>query len=505
MIAHILTGQSLTVLLDGRTIAIPRSHANFDGILEATLAGTVDELRELIDVKATVANWANGKITVIDRELRYNGVPLNTSLTRKIIDFVRDGDERLAEPLCNFLDKVQQNPSFRAVSGLYDWVAASEMPIHPDGDILAWKIVKPDFHDYYSGKFDHSPGKVVEQPRNQCDENPDQTCSAGIHFCSFKYLPSYGVSGEKKIMLVKINPADVVAIPREYDTAKGRCCKLTVLQEVPTPEDFFPTRTVYFEPAPKFEVGQKWKDCDGDIMEITDIDKAVGRITATLNGVGEYNFDFEGDSYSGGYLKLVQMLKEEEEEEVIEEPVAPKYQLGQRWVCRDGQVREITELRYNDILYLDHGPCVFVENGRQYRGALEGQEAPQDLITLLRFKVGQVWEDDDGDEQLIVAVDIEKGEVRTVCENDGNNPFTFDLNGKECCLSLNHLVTDTVIDWTKPLETTEGVAMYLTQIEEDGPFAIVSNFPATFVTGNFFNLTTGVRFRGSSPTLRNVS
>ena len=33
-------------------------------------------------------------------------------------------------------------------------------------------------------------------------------------------------------MAVKIDPADVVSIPTDYNNAKGRCCKYTVMSEI---------------------------------------------------------------------------------------------------------------------------------------------------------------------------------------------------------------------------------------------------------------------------------
>jgi hypothetical protein len=33
-------------------------------------------------------------------------------------------------------------------------------------------------------------------------------------------------------MILKINPADVVSIPADYNGAKGRCCKYTVVAQV---------------------------------------------------------------------------------------------------------------------------------------------------------------------------------------------------------------------------------------------------------------------------------
>ena len=282
MFAHVLTTQGLTVLLDSRPIAIPRSHVNFDEIVEHLNDNNPDELRRLLDVKQSVSDFTQGKIEIHDRVLTYGGQELNTSLTSKILEFMRAGDVNLAAPLINFLDKLMLNPSHRAVQGLYDWVAVSNMPIAEDGDLYAWKIVNADYFDYYSQTLDHSPGNIVTQTRNMCDEDPDQTCSNGIHFCSFGYLSNYHAGDDsRRVMLVKINPADVVAIPRDYGTAKGRCCKLTVIQQVPQDdlEDFFPTRMVYVPPKPTFQVGQVWRDSAGDKITITSVSdtEIVGR------------------------------------------------------------------------------------------------------------------------------------------------------------------------------------------------------------------------------------
>ena len=39
-------------------------------------------------------------------------------------------------------------------------------------------------------------------------------------------------------MLLKINPADVVSIPIDYNNSKGRCCRYEVIKELPMPKDF---------------------------------------------------------------------------------------------------------------------------------------------------------------------------------------------------------------------------------------------------------------------------
>jgi hypothetical protein len=71
--------------------------------------------------------------------------------------------------------------------------------------------------------------------RNKVDDNQNNTCSSGLHFCSENYLRSFG--GDRTV-IVKINPRDVVSIPTDYDNSKGRACRYEVIGEVGVnPED----------------------------------------------------------------------------------------------------------------------------------------------------------------------------------------------------------------------------------------------------------------------------
>jgi len=273
-IPFVLSDTSLTVVLDGAPQAIPASHPSWAEILNLVQAPYADEdyLRTLIDVGKSIENFCSGQIVVENRQLTYAGKVLNTGLTRKIIQFMQEGKDEMIAPLVSFLDRVMQNPSHRAVNGLYDWVSRSGMPITSDGYILAWKIVDGDFMDYYSGTLDHTPGNVVKQPRNMCDEDPNATCSAGIHFCSFDYLPKYQNNADRRVLLVQIDPANVVAIPKEYGIAKGRCCELTVIREVPEDriEHFFPKAELH-DVQLAFGVGQIWETRDGDHVTIVNV------------------------------------------------------------------------------------------------------------------------------------------------------------------------------------------------------------------------------------------
>lgn len=156
---------------------------------------------------------------------------LHNSITTRIIQMLREGFDIL--PMSLFLENLMNNPSYRAVNELYVFLEKGNLPITEDGHFLAYKRVRADYKDCHSGTFDNSVGNTLEMPRNQVDEDKNRTCSAGLHFCSRSYLGSYnsGTSGFRTIIL-KINPADVVAIPADYNDAKGRTCKYTVIGEL---------------------------------------------------------------------------------------------------------------------------------------------------------------------------------------------------------------------------------------------------------------------------------
>jgi hypothetical protein len=135
------------------------------------------------------------------------------------------------EPLVAFMENLMTNPSKRAVDELYGFLEKNSLPITPDGHFLAYKKVRQNYFDCHTGKMDNSVGKVVEMERNEVDDNKDQTCSAGLHFCSQEYLPHFG-GGDSRVVIVKINPRDVVSIPVDYNNAKGRACRYEVIGEV---------------------------------------------------------------------------------------------------------------------------------------------------------------------------------------------------------------------------------------------------------------------------------
>jgi hypothetical protein len=133
--------------------------------------------------------------------------------------------------MVNFMHNLMKNPSKRSVDELYGFLEKNNLPLTPDGHFLAYKKVRRDFKDIHSGTMDNSPGTIVEMERNQVDDNKDQTCSTGLHFCGLSYLDHFGGS-DSRVVIVKIDPADVVSIPSDYNGAKGRACRYEVIGEM---------------------------------------------------------------------------------------------------------------------------------------------------------------------------------------------------------------------------------------------------------------------------------
>lgn len=288
-IAYTATATTLTLVVNFRPTVVPSSHPNFRRLIEMARDPNTTEadIVPLLDIPSAINTFTGGDITVHNGRLFYRGSEVKNNLATLILNFVKSGDHAAAEPFKKFLYNCRQNPDLALVDTIYDWCVKGNMPITPDGELLAWKIVGKDWMSLRGGKrgrLRHQIGDVVSEPREECDPNRNQTCSSGIHFCSLEYLEKGqyggGLTGGNRIIAVVINPADITAIPTDYNLSKGRCCKLRVVGEVEGRKvpDFYGNARVYggwtdgrlaniaqAGTTSAFAVGQRWYNRNGDI------------------------------------------------------------------------------------------------------------------------------------------------------------------------------------------------------------------------------------------------
>jgi hypothetical protein len=226
--ASIVGPTFITVMMDGKTHTINGDHMHYDAIREALKNKDHARVESLINVRQAVIKYAAGKVTVDGDRVMYGDHEIKGSVVQRILAMIREGFD--PQPMVRFLQNLMANPSKRAVDELYGFLESTALPITEDGCFLAYKKVNDNYRDFYTGTMDNSVGTVVEMPRNQVDDERGRTCSYGLHFCSLSYLPHYH-GGHGRVMIVKINPADVVSIPSDYNNAKGRACRYEVIGE----------------------------------------------------------------------------------------------------------------------------------------------------------------------------------------------------------------------------------------------------------------------------------
>jgi hypothetical protein len=232
---YLIQGSNVVVVIDNQPHTISKTHITYTKVVEAIKAQDWDLVRDIIEPKKVVLNYGQGHVSIQGDTFFWKGNEMHNALTTRMVQMLGEGFP--IEPLVLFMENLMANPSKRAVTELYGFLENNSLPITPDGHFLAYKKVREDYKDIHSGTMDNSVGQIVEMERNEVDDDKDRTCSTGLHFCSESYLPHFGRSSGDRVVILKINPADVVSIPSDYNNAKGRACRYEVIGELAVEAD----------------------------------------------------------------------------------------------------------------------------------------------------------------------------------------------------------------------------------------------------------------------------
>lgn len=127
-----------------------------------------------------------------------------------------------------FFNRLAKNPSKRVFETLFMFLKHNCIKLLPNGSVLAYKSVRPDMFDHFTGKIENKVGATITMPRNQVNDNPKETCSYGLHVGSLEYAQKF--HGGEVIVEVEVAPEDFVSVPVDYDGQKARTCAYTVLR-----------------------------------------------------------------------------------------------------------------------------------------------------------------------------------------------------------------------------------------------------------------------------------
>jgi len=231
---YIKTQTGFAGLADGKPFTVADTHPCFGEIEQAIRNNNEQLVHQLINrstMLATNPHVVHQRVEVdpVAGVIYVDGLPIENTLVSRVISMALEGYQ--IESMVAFIDNLYQNPSKKTIDRIYAWLEAGEMPITDDGHFIAYKRVNNDLTSFYDNTTKHVVGEVTAMERYRCDDRTEETCSTGLHFCSYGYLSKY-YSGMGRILVLKINPADVVAIPDDYGTSKGRACKYLVVGEL---------------------------------------------------------------------------------------------------------------------------------------------------------------------------------------------------------------------------------------------------------------------------------
>lgn len=235
-VPYIETNGGVSAYLCGRQYIVSKEVKYFADFLKAIVEGDEEGALEIHTSslkRMTEAVTLTPEISVLEGRILYNGEPVDPVISERMVAMLEE--KKPMQYMVNFLENLMQNPSWRATMQLYPFLEFGRNPITPDGCFLAYKAVRENFFDIHSGKFDNSIGAKPSMARNRVDEDPNRTCSNGLHVCSFDYLPHFS-HANGHVMVVKVNPRDVVAIPADYHNTKMRVSTYEVVAEY---KDFY--------------------------------------------------------------------------------------------------------------------------------------------------------------------------------------------------------------------------------------------------------------------------
>ena len=235
-----ITENNISVYYNGTLYPpINKTHPNFLQIKELIKLGEWEKVPSLLDLSSAVKKYLSEHkdVELKDGVILFKGKVLENLITRRTLELMKEGFS--FKHLLNFIEKLQNNPSYRAVQELYKFLEHQSLPITEDGCFLAYKAVRNDYKDIFSGTIDNSVGKVVEITRNMVDEDKARHCSHGLHVGAIKYVKQYGhfndgqiPEGHNRLLVVKVNPADAVCVPEDHNCTKLRVCKYEVVGEI---------------------------------------------------------------------------------------------------------------------------------------------------------------------------------------------------------------------------------------------------------------------------------
>ena len=237
---YITNANAIILLLStGEKIRVEKTDKNYAKILKTFELSKDEQESAVNEIINPITKILSKGFNINGDEVSYQGESLPKALQTKVISIVRDGLP--IEHFEKFWTKLRENPSAQSVAELTDFLSYKELPITEDGDLIAYKGVMLDYFSSTgnkdtrvisgtvneAGQIYNGVGEVIEVARNCVDDDRTNECSFGLHCGSLDYARGFA----SRLILGKVNPKDVVSVPKDCSFQKCRVSKYEVVAD----------------------------------------------------------------------------------------------------------------------------------------------------------------------------------------------------------------------------------------------------------------------------------
>lgn len=244
---YAINTEAIILFINGKNIRIEKTDKKYPKILQVFQLPKdqqESEVEAILNsvVKAEDIIKETEGFDIQGDEIFYKGEKLPKAFTDKVLSIITDGLP--LEHFERFWENLEKNPSYHVVNetGFFEFLEYRELPITEDGCFLAYRGVG---HEYWSlsgdpstkvlqgitnssGQIFNGIGEVIEVKRNEVNDDRSVHCAKkSLHIGSLDYAKNWG----PKVVVVKVNPMDVVVVPNDCSSQKCRVSKFEVISD----------------------------------------------------------------------------------------------------------------------------------------------------------------------------------------------------------------------------------------------------------------------------------
>jgi len=239
----IISNTTLTILpTSGQATVVSADHPKFAMIRDAVSYGEWERALKMAnpapEITKTFAGHLNGHNVTIDRitnQITIDSHPLPDLVTQKALDFVSRGLS--IDSVACFLSRLANNPSYQSRLQALLFLERTGFALMSTGHVLGYRGLTTNWLDRHSYSVNNQPGRQgwISMARQQVDDDRDVACSTGYHIGSFEYANNWRAGG--KLIVCAVDPADIVAVPKDHNDEKMRVCRYLPVAECYTKLD----------------------------------------------------------------------------------------------------------------------------------------------------------------------------------------------------------------------------------------------------------------------------